>query len=461
MISRSALQHILASAVKHGGDFAEVFFEKKKTAGIGMEDNRIEKVVSGLDIGVGIRVISGENTAYAYTNNLEEASLERITDVVARAAKGSKKERVLDFKTPHPRKGFLSLRLPEAVPVEEKVNLVRSVNENARSVDDRIRQVAISYADITQEVIIANTEGVYVEDERIRTRLSVNVVAAEGQKIQTGYEAIGGFCGFELLENQIAEGIAAKAAERALLMLKAKPAPAGKMPVVLAAEAGGTMVHEACGHGLEADLVQKGLSVYGAKKGQLVANPLITVVDDATVPGKYGFYHYDDEGTSSQRTVLIKNGELSSYLYDLLTANKDKVTSTGNGRRESYQDKPIPRMSNTMILPGKDNPAMILRETRTGLFVKKMGGGQVNTANGDFVFDVAEGYLIKDGEIMSPVRGATLTGNGPEVLKIVDMVGNDLGYAIGTCGKDGQGIPVADAQPTLRIPALIVGGIID
>ncbi|MFZ5688140.1 MAG: TldD/PmbA family protein [Bacillota bacterium] len=461
MIPKDVLQRVLDSALKRGGDFAEVFVEKKKTAGIGMEDSRVEKVVSGLDIGVGIRVISGDNTAYAYTNNLEDASLERVADVVARAAKGPKKERVLDFTSWHPKKSFPSLRLPEAVPVEEKVNLVRKIDQTARSIDDRIRQVAIGYADVMQEVIIANSEGNYVEDERIRTRLSVNVIAAEGHKIQTGYEAIGGFSGFESVENAITEGVATRAAERALLMLKAKPAPAGRMPVVLAAEAGGTMVHEACGHGLEADLVQKGLSVYGAKKGQLVANPLISVVDDATVPGRYGSYRFDDEGTPSRRTVLIRNGELHSYLYDFLTANKEKVPSTGNGRRESYQDKPIPRMSNTMILPGSDNPEQILRETRTGLYVKKMGGGQVNTTNGDFVFDVAEGYLIQDGVIKSPVRGATLTGNGPEVLKIVDMVGKDLGFAIGTCGKDGQGVPVADAQPTLRIPELIVGGIID
>lgn len=245
------------------------------------------------------------------------------------------------------------------------------------------------------------------------------------------------------------------------MMLEARPAPAGKMAVVMAGEAGGTMIHEACGHGLEADLVQKQLSVYAGKKGQKVASDLITVIDDPTIPGKYGSYRFDDEGMPGQKSVLIENGILKDYMYDYLTARKEGRHSTGNGRRESYHDRPIPRMTNTFIAPGKDDPASILKETREGLLVKRMGGGQVNTTNGDFVFDVAEGYLIQDGKIGPAVRGATLTGNGPEVLKIIDRVGSDLGFALGTCGKDGQGVPVGDAQPTIRISQLVVGGILD
>ncbi len=241
-------------------------------------------------------------------------------------------------------------------------------------------------------------------------------------------------------------------------MLEAKPAPAGKMPVVMAGEAGGTMVHEACGHGLEADLVQKKLSVYANRQGQMVAAENVTVIDDATIDGKYGFFRFDDEGVPGQRTVLIKNGELTDYMYDRLTAMKEGRASTGNGRRESYQDKPIPRMTNTIIAPGRDDPEQIIKNVKNGLLVKKMGGGQVNTTNGDYVFDVAEGYFIKDGEIAWPVRGATLTGNGPETLQIVEMVGSDLGYTIGTCGKDGQGVPVSDAQPTMLLKELVVGG---
>ncbi len=230
------------------------------------------------------------------------------------------------------------------------------------------------------------------------------------------------------------------------------------MPVVLSSEAGGTMVHEAVGHGLEADLSQNGLSVYTGKVGQQVGSPLVTVVDDATLPNRRGSFRFDDEGVEAQRTVLVENGVLKGFLYDRLTAMKDGASSTGNGRRESYMARPIPRMTNTMIVPGESEPADILRSCDSGLLVKKMGGGQVNTVNGDFVFEVSEGYLIEKGKMGEPVRGATLVGNGPQVLSSITMVGNDLGFAIGTCGKDGQGAPVADAQPTLLITDIIVGG---
>ncbi|NMA14619.1 MAG: TldD/PmbA family protein, partial [Clostridia bacterium] len=216
--------------------------------------------------------------------------------------------------------------------------------------------------------------------------------------------------------------------------------------------------HEACGHGLEADLVQKRLSVYAGKRGEQVADPMVTVVDDATIIGKYGTFRFDDEGQTGKRKVLIEKGILKEYMYDHFTAKKENRESTGNGRRESFRDKPIPRMTNTYIARGKDDPEKIIKETKQGLLVKKMGGGQVNTTNGDFVFDVAEGYIIKDGVAQKPVRGATITGNGPDALNMVDRVGSDLGFAIGTCGKDGQGVPVSDAQPTIRIKELVVGG---
>jgi TldD protein len=264
--------------------------------------------------------------------------------------------------------------------------------------------------------------------------------------------------GFELFELHPPEQVAEVATKRSLLMLSARKAPMGRMPVVLSSEAGGTMIHEAIGHGLEADLAQEGLSVYSRKVGEKVASPLITVVDDPTLPQKRGSYAFDDEGMPSRRTFLVEEGILKGYLYDRLTAFKDGVESTGNGRRESYQHKPIPRMSNTMILPGKMKPEEIVHSVEKGLFVRKMGGGQVNTVNGDFVFEVSEGYLIEKGRMGEPVRGAILTGSGPQILKEIDMVGDDLGFGIGTCGKDGQGVPVADAQPTLRIPELVVGG---
>jgi TldD protein len=241
-------------------------------------------------------------------------------------------------------------------------------------------------------------------------------------------------------------------------MLDARRAPGGRMSVVISSEAGGTMIHEAIGHGLEADLAQRGLSIYSGKLGQQIASPSITVIDDATLPNKRGSFSCDDEGTPSRRNVLVKGGILASYMYDKYTAMIDGVESTGNGRRESYENKPIPRMTNTFIAPGQVSPHEVIESIAQGLLIKKMGGGQVNTVTGDFVFDVQEGYLIENGQVGDLVRGATLVGNGPQVLNSIDMVGSDLGFSIGTCGKDAQGVPVADAMPTLRIKEIVVGG---
>lgn len=453
------LKEVLIEALKNGGDFADVFIEYKKMTGIGCEDGKIERIQSGTEAGAGIRVIVGDKTAYAYTNDLDRNGLLEAARIVSHAAKGDQKEQSLDLQKLQPQVSFDILQYPDDVTTEQKVRAVRVADQAARAVDrEKIKQVMVGYGDVVQKLIIANSDGDYVEDERVRTRLMVQAVAAEGSVIQTGFEAVGSHSGFELLGRNKPEEVGAAAGRRAIQMLDAKPAPAGKMPVVLAGEAGGTMIHEACGHGLEADLVQKNLSVYAGKKGQQVAAECVTVVDDATMPDRYGSYSFDDEGVPSRKVVLIENGILKDFLYDRLTAKRDGVASNGHGRRESYQHKPIPRMGNTYIAPGKDDPKEIIRSAGNGLLVKKMGGGQVNTTTGDFVFDVAEGYLIKNGAIGSMVRGATLTGNGPEVLKIIDAVGSDLGFTIGTCGKDGQGVPVSDAQPTILIRQLTIGG---
>lgn len=461
MIPEEYLKEVLAIARSSGGDFADIFIERRRTTVVYCEDNRIERVNSGIDLGAGIRVISGENTAYAFTNDLSLDGLREAARIASHAIKGSGQSLLFDL-----RRGSspveLSVRLsPDQVQIDRKVAMVQLANRAARGEDPRIRQVAVSYGDVIQELLIANSDGTMVEDRRVRTRFVVNAVAAEESVIQTGYDAIGGHVGFELLADSegAAEKLAKQAARRAIVMLTARPAPAGRMPVVLSGEAGGTMIHEACGHGLEADHIQRGLSVYAGKIGEKVASELITVVDDATIPGKYGSFRFDDEGMPGQKTVLIEKGILKGYMYDGLTARKDRTISTGNGRRESYHYRPIPRMTNTYIESGQEDPWTIIRDTKSGLLIKKMGGGQVNTVNGDFVFDVSEGYLIENGEVGPAVRGATLTGNGPEVLRLVERVGSDMGFAIGTCGKDGQGVPVSDAQPTLFIGELIVGGL--
>lgn len=460
MIDRMLLAEILDEAIKKGGDFAEIYIEEKISTSVYCEEDRIEKINSGREKGAGIRVLVDGRTSYVHTNDLSREGLLKAAGVVGHAAQSDQARLLspINLQTKPVPAAVHFKRLPEDVLFDEKIEHVLAANTAARNVSEEIKQVTVAVGDNHKHVLIANSDGELVEDERVRVRFMVSTVAERDGVIQTGYEAAGGLVGWELLDQICPEDMARKAGQLAVSMLAARPAPVGRMPVVMSSEAGGTMVHEACGHGLEADLVQKGLSVYRGKLGQMVAAPEVSVIDDATIPGKFGTMRFDDEGVAGQRTVLINKGELAGFLYDRLTAGKDQVSSTGNGRRESYQHKPIPRMTNTMIAAGEDDPEEIVRSTSRGLLVRKMGGGQVNTTNGDFVFDVQEGYLIEDGVIGAPVRGATLTGNGPQVLASIDWVGRDLGYAIGTCGKDGQGVPVSDAQPTIRIKELTVGG---
>jgi TldD protein len=467
MIADIPYQEVLREALREGGEFSDLFFEQTYSVVIICEENRIEKIISGLDMGVGLRLLFGRKTFYGFTTEISKDSLFDLARRISRSAKEGGGEKVIDLpRSPRPARSSVPIskslypiqKHPERVSMDEKVSVVKRANEVARRLDPHVQQVKVLYRDVNQKLSISNSEGILIEGERAGTVFSVQVVSAKGDVVQTGYEPVGGTMGFELFDLHPPEGVAEVATKRSLLMLSARKAPMGRMAVVLSSEAGGTMIHEAIGHGLEADLAQQGLSVYSKKIGEKIASSLITVVDDPTLPQKRGSYAFDDEGTPSQRTILVEEGILRGYLYDRLTALEDGVESSGNGRRESYQHKPIPRMSNTMVLPGKMKPEEIVYSVEKGLFVKKMGGGQVNTVNGDFIFEINEGYLIEKGSVGEPVRGAVLIGNGPQVLKDIDMVGNDLGFGIGTCGKDGQGVPVSDAQPTLRIPELVVGG---
>ena len=467
MIENLPWSEILKEALKEGGEFSDLFLEQTHSAVIICEEDRIEKVISGLDMGVGLRIFFGGKTFYGFTTEISKESLFNLARRIARSAKEGGREkgrgliqpaRVTLSPPPIPTSLHSIVKHPERVSMEEKISVVKRANEAARRLNPHVQQVKVLYRDVQQKLSISNSEALFIEGERVGTILSVQVVSSKGDLLQTGYEPVGGTMGFELFDLHPPEEVAEVATKRSLLMLSARKAPMGRMAVVLSSEAGGTMIHEAIGHGLEADLAQQGLSVYSKKIGEKIASSLITVADDPTLPQKRGSYAFDDEGVPSRRTLLVEDGILKGYLYDRLTALEEGVESSGNGRRESYQHKPIPRMSNTMILPGKMRPEEIVRSVEKGLFVKKMGGGQVNTVNGDFIFEVNEGYLIEKGSVGEPVRGATLIGNGPQVLKEIDMVGSDLGFGIGTCGKDGQGVPVADAQPTLRIPELVVGG---
>lgn len=458
MIDDVILQKLIKRALSNGGEYADIFIEHRKSTTVQLEDDKIEKVIAGATAGIGIRLIYRGKTAYAYSNDFSENVLMNLADTVSKAAAGAEKDIVIDMKRKFPEVSFHIKKYPETIPMSEKVALVKLGNDAARKFDQRIKQVNVMYRDSMQKVKVYTSEGFVSEDARIYTLGVVQVIAIDGEVIQTGYEPVSGLIGYELFDENPMDRVALKAAQRAVMMLKAKRAHGGRMPVVISSEAGGTMIHEAIGHGLEADLAQQGLSVYSKKIGQQVASTAITVIDDATLPNKRGSFSFDDEGTSSKRNVLVKDGILQGYMYDRYTAMVDRTSSTGNGRRESYEHKPVPRMTNTFIAPGSLSQDEVIRSVDRGLIVKKMGGGQVNTVTGDFVFEVQEGYIIENGMVGEPVRGATLIGNGPEVLKSIDMVASDLGFSVGTCGKDGQGVPVSDAMPTLRIPEMVVGG---
>ncbi len=448
---------VVNTLMSAGGEYADFFFQDVTATHLEGESGRLEKVSRVREAGAGLRLIRNGVTHFATAVDLSPESLLRLASSLA---SGSGKEA-----------GFPGIALdsspggplppgedPSTITLDEKGRLVMRAIESASGLDKRIVQVKAVYRDSSAITRIANSAGILCEDLRRHGVFLVQVVASDGERFQVGYEPVGGIGGYGVFRQVEPEDVARIAAKRALVMIEAPEAPSGRMTVVLSSEAGGTMVHEAVGHGLEADLSGQGLSVYSGKIGEMVASPLISVVDDPTLPGKRGSYNVDDEGTPARKTVLVRDGVLRAYLSDRLSSLREEIPLTGNGRRQSFRHWPIPRMSNTVIEPGDHDPGEIVRSVNRGLFVRKMGGGQVNTVTGDFVFEVSEGNMIREGEIAEPVRGATLAGNGPQVLKSVDMVGNDLGFGIGTCGKEGQGVPVSDAQPTLRIPEIVVGG---
>ncbi len=468
-LSASDIESILSMALSRGGTLAELFFENSDSTRVVFEGGKVDKIVDGNDSGVGLRVIFDNRSVYGYSTDLSIEALMRLATTLAGAVSGTDGKPISikkDWRESRPASpeiaGYRISRSPRELPISGKIELCRRGEQAARHELPEAKQVTTAVIDALRRICVINSEGSVGTDSKTYLTYFCQVVgqkdSGSGMRTESAYEGDGGYMGLEFFDSTPPESIARECARRVKILLDAEPAPAGTMPVVLAAEAGGTMIHEAVGHGLEADLACNGLSVYQGKVGQLVASPLITVIDDGTMPARRGSFAVDDEGTPSQKTTLIENGVLKGYLVDRLSAMKFDMPATGNGRRETFRHKPIVRMTNTYIAPGKDDPAQILADTRQGIFVKAMGGGQVNTVTGDFVFAVTEGYLIHDGKLGKPIRGATLVGNGPKVMSMVDRVGNDLGFAVGTCGKDGQGAPVTDAQPTIRIPELTVGG---
>ena len=458
MLDPELVQRVLTEALSRGGRFAELFAEVRTSTSIRLDDGKIEEVVSGRDRGAGVRVFHGDAQAYAFSNRLERGPL---LDA-ARAAAGAAREAqvatvVVDLGRGQPHLHQVEEPL-DPIPRDRKVGWLREADDAARSIDGSVRQVMGTYADSRQQVLVATSEGLWVEEERPRVRLFIQAVAARDGIMQTGHEGPGGLTGAELFRRFPPAQTGERAARQAVAMLEGKPSPAGEMAVVVGPGGGGVLFHEACGHGLEADHIQKDASVFKGKLGQRLASPLVTGVDDGTVPSAWGSFAVDDEGTPAHRTVLFEGGELVGYLYDRLRADRDGVESTGNGRRQSYAHLPIPRMTNSYILSGGDRADDIIASTKRGLYAKTLGGGQVNPATGDFVFGVSEGYLIEEGRITSPARGANLIGNGPQILTAIDGVADDFEARDGVCGKEGQGAPVSNGSPTIRIARMTVGG---
>jgi len=460
LIEEPLVSATLAAALKNGGDFAEVFAEDRRSSSAVLDDGKVEELTSGRDRGAGIRVVVGESTGFAHTADLSEPGLIAAAEAAAAAARSGSPGDVNVALSPSDaaRPNEVSIA-PESIEKATKVELLTRADQVARSQGDAISQVAARYSDGRRRILVANSDGVMAGDDQVKTAFSVSCVAVGDTGMQTGRESIGLTVGFELFDLYDIEELARKAATRALTKLAARPAPSGSMPVVIGKGGGGVLFHEACGHGLEADLIAKGASVFAGRIGEQVANPQITLIDDGTMPTEWGCYAIDDEGRPAQRNVLIEDGILVDYMWDGLRARKEGRHSSGNGRRESYQHLPMVRMTNTYLGNGDTDPDDIIADTESGVYVAQLGGGQVNTTTGDFVFGMTEAYLIEDGQIAEPIREGNLIGNGPEVLNRIDALGNDFAMGSpGTCGKDGQGVPVGDGTPTLRVSSLTIGG---
>jgi len=458
LVDPEVLEKVLGSALSRGGDFAEVFVEDRQAIGASLDDGRVEELSSGRDRGAGIRVVVGETTGYAHTADLTETGLLLAAEAAAAVARESAGTRTVALTASDPSRPYDVTVFPEDVTKARKIELLARADEAARAAGSAVTQVSAGYGDSRRRILVANSDGVLVTDDQVRSRFSVSCVAVGDTGMQTGFESAAFTVGFELFDSVDVEEIAGAAARRALAKLSARPAPSGEVPIVLASGSGGILFHEACGHGLEADHIAKDASVYVGQVGSQVASPLVTLVDDGTIAREWGTFAVDDEGRPAQRNVLIEDGILTDYMWDYLRARQEGRQSSGNGRRQSYRDLPMVRMTNTFLIDGDSDPEELLAQTPTGVYVAKLGGGQVNTTTGDFVFGTVEAYLIENGELTEPLRDANLIGNGPETLRRIDAVANDFATSPGTCGKDGQSVPVGTGQPTLRITGVTIGG---
>jgi len=461
-ITRGDLESYLAEALSQGGDYADVYFEYLSTSHISIDESIIKSAAEGVSLGVGVRVIAGERTGYAYSDDLGPEKIRKAARVAACIAAGPAKIEKTPLREGQSRNLYPVLTSPNETAFTERADLVKRADTAARSYDPRIFHVQATFADSLRHVMVATSAGVLSFDRQPMARLSIAALARQsGSAPQRGYGGGGGRVELSFFQHEKPpEHFAREAARQAIVQLEAVDAPAGETTVVLGPGWPGILLHEAVGHGLEADFNRKKVSAFSDRIGQQVASPLCTVIDDGTMRNRRGSLNVDDEGNATQRNVLIENGILRGYLQDQLSSRILGETPTGNGRRESYEHIPMPRMTNTFMLAGESDPGDIIRSVTKGIYCANFGGGQVDITSGNFVFSASESYLIEGGKLTRPVRNATLIGNGPEALTHVSMVGNDLQLdeGIGICGKEGQSVPVGVGIPTIRIDRMTVGG---
>ena len=458
MLEMKLLEKVLVEALRTGGDFAEIFEEKNYRNGVSMLNGKVENINSGIRSGIGLRIYHGLESVYAYTNDLSEENLLKSAKQLASAIDGECSIHEVNLSEVLYDNKHLIKEYPRACSTQDKAALLLRANDAALAYDEHIQKAMSSLIDEEQHVAIANSNGRYIQDVRVRTRMSVNVIAEDGDLHETGVCSPGGCKGMEFYEEHLPEDIGKEAARQAMKMLYADDCPSGTMPVVIDNGFGGVIFHEACGHALEAAAVAKDQSVFCGKLGKKIASDCVSAVDDGTIPNAWGSENIDDEGNFQQRRLLIENGILKSYMIDTLNGRRMGMESTSSSRRESYKYETTSRMSNTFILPGKDTLEDMIAKTSYGLYAKSLGGGSVDPSTGDFNFSVREGYLIRDGKIEKPVKGATLIGNGADVLLKIDMVASNVLRAQGMCGASSGSVPTDVGQPPIRVSSMIVGG---
>lgn len=458
MLDKTLIKEVLMCAVSTGGDFAELFEEQTFSSGYSMLNGTVENANSGMKYGVGLRIYHGLESVYAYTNDTSKENLLKTAKDLSSAISDEIKS--FDFEleeTVYENKHVIE-KLPSKYGSEVKVAIMKKANDSALAYDEKITKVMTTYHDEEQHVCISNTNGKYIKDTRVRTRIYIEAIASDGDKMQDGKATPGASLGLEFYDQIDVEEAGREAARIAVTMLHADECPSGTMPVIIDNGFGGVIFHEACGHSLEAAAVAKNQSVFANKLGTKIASDIVSAVDDGTIPNAWGSSNIDDEGNFTKRNVLIENGILKGYMIDTLNGRRMNMESTSSSRRQSYKFEPVSRMTNTFILNGNDTLEEMIKDTEYGLYAKNLGGGSVNPSTGDFNFAVLEGYLIKDGKIVKPVKGATLIGNGSDTLLKIDKVGNNLKRAQGMCGASSGSIPTDVGQPAIRVSSMIVGG---